>query len=82
MLNGEGDECGPLNPCQWQNFPAPDKAVIGAGGQLTHYKAGINPLLTRVKLPACAAITSNPYQNQTYEQTVQQTNRALVYNPI
>jgi hypothetical protein len=82
LLNGEGDECGPLNPSNWQNFAAPDKAVIGPGGLLTEYKIGVNPLLTKAKLPACAAITNNPYQNQTYEQTVQQTNRAVVYNPI
>jgi hypothetical protein len=82
MQNGEGDECGPLNDAQWQNYPAPDKAVIGPGGQLTHYKVGINPLLTRAKLPACKAITNNPYQNQTYELNNQQTNRLAVFNPI
>jgi hypothetical protein len=82
LQNGEGDECGPLNDEQWQNYPAPDKSVIGPGGLPTHYKLGVNPLLTRAKLPPCTTITSNPYQNQTYELNNQQVNRLAVFQPI
>jgi len=85
MLNGVGDECGPLNNANWQNFVAPNKTVVGPGGQLPHYKVGANPFLTSAKAPACKNISGlfdNPYHNQTYEETVSHPNKALVFQPI
>ncbi|UZJ53600.1 hypothetical protein CBS101457_002920 [Exobasidium rhododendri] len=85
MLNGVGNECGPLNDVNFQNFVAPNKTVIGPGGQLTHYKVGANPLLTSAQAPACTNKTTafnNPYHNQTYEQTVSNPNKLLVFQPI
>ena len=82
MLNGVGDECGPLNNANFQNFAAPNKTVTGAGGRLTHYKVGVNPFLTPAKLPACSAVTTNPYHDQTYEQEVSRPNKLFVFRPL